>query len=107
MNSNPINCVNENGDAVNFEPLRPFLKSIEPAFLKHATEITFWAIIPKSPTEQPKPFAHYEINGLKYELEIDKDFHPFVTSSRIRLLVGVSIAITEGTRKGKFRLRFK
>lgn len=99
MSENILHCVNKNGDVIRYKPLIPFLKTIQPAFLEHASEISFGALISGDRNTPPKTTACYKKNGQSHMLKIDDNFHPFVTSGRLRLIAGISFAPIEGITK--------
>jgi hypothetical protein len=101
-----LSIVNVNGDDILAKLLRPFYSTIEPAFLEHGSQIILEAAIPKENGERPEASAYYTKDGGKHVLGIDVDYHPFITSSRIKIIAGISIALTEGTKHGQMRIRF-
>ena len=106
MSENILDCINKDGEVVRFGPLQPFLRTIEPAFQQRASEISFETFISEDRNEIPKTTAWYKKDGHKFKLVVAEGFHPLITSSRLKIMAGMSIALNQGTTESKIHLRF-
>ena len=106
MNSNVINVVNEEGKDILTKLLKPFFSTIEPAFFEHASEIILEAPILNKGDKQLEASVSFKKDGRTYALKIDENYHPLITSSRIKIIAGISIALIDGIKNGKMRIRY-
>jgi hypothetical protein len=94
-------AIDESGSEVLASLLKPLFSTLLPAFLNRAEVITVCANL----TNSSEVNVDYEREGRIISLIPAKDFHPFVTSSRIRIISGMSI-VPEPFQKGKMRICF-
>jgi hypothetical protein len=97
----PLYAVNESGKEVITSLLEPLFSILLAAFINHAEEIEIRA----SQSGSKEVFIDYQKENQRIPLTPTKDFHPFITSSRIRIISGMSIK-PDLQQKGEMRVQF-
>jgi len=104
MASPNLNAVCKDGAALHMPVLEPLFASLRPAFVEEADEICISA---RLGDDWAKDLVmQYSKHGRLVELAPHTDFHPFVCSSRIRILAGIPIQPVAGTQTGQIRVNY-
>jgi hypothetical protein len=101
MNDSKLCVVDDKNNPVLESLLSPFWETILPAFQKKAKEIQ----IHSNRSNADDVSIQFQQNEQVTLLKQSKDFHPFVTSSRIRIILGVTVNV-DSSQSGKMRVRF-
>jgi hypothetical protein len=96
-----LSAIDESGNEVITSLLNPLFSTLLPAFQNRAEEMTVCANL----TNAGEVSVDYKKEGRKISLVPAKDFRPFITSSRIRIISSMSI-VPEKHQNGKMRIRF-
>jgi hypothetical protein len=94
-------AIDEQGDRLLGSVLEPFWKTISSAFSNKANVITVRA----NRLNAGDVDVNYQKEGKIVPLSLANDFHPFISSSRIRIISGMVIN-PNLTQTGKVRVRF-
>lgn len=94
-------AINENGQKILGPLLEPFWKTVFCAFLNKADEVTVRANRENASDMDVKYQKGEEI----FHLTPAEGFHPFITSSRIRIISGMAIT-PDLVQNGKMRVKF-
>src|SRR5882762_10075192 len=96
-----LHAVDESGKEVITSLLKPLFSILVAAFINHAEEIEIRA----NQSDSKEVFIDYQKDNQRIPLTPTKDFHPFITSSRIRIISGMSIE-PDLQQKGEMRVQF-
>jgi hypothetical protein len=96
-----VKFVNQGGECLEVGVLGPFLQAVLPALVSRAEEIRVSANL----SDATDLSVEWQKEGQTFPVLANRDFHPFVTSSRLRILAGISLIPREETQAGTLRMK--